>query len=379
MSETPPIIRLPLYRQVMKALQGRVEKKQPGDRLGTESEFVKEYAVSLVTVRQALKELEKEGVIERRQGSGTFVAEASAPQRHVGIFLDVDPTHPLLSPFFLKLAQEIRRVFNEYQIPSRTYYGFAGPAYIKDGVLSSEEVLEDARWNRLKGLICFYTKRHESWYPLLQSKNIPVLDTQYYWDRGWYSKSSFLRKALAHFQQRGRRKLAVLAWENPVLQVKPFQEEIRALAPQYGIELDEQLLDITAHTWEMGMGWEHFRDLWLRRDAHKPDSLIILDDMLFSDCQKAIEELRIRVPDDLDILVKSSDAMNLNARFPVHVYRVSAQISARKFADTMRAMLNGDTPSDSKPSYEIQLEEPCPFSSTRPSSSHATLHTHTIL
>jgi GntR family transcriptional repressor for pyruvate dehydrogenase complex len=50
---------------------------KPGDRLPTEEEIARELKVSKVTVREALRELESDGIIEKRRGmyGGSFVAE----------------------------------------------------------------------------------------------------------------------------------------------------------------------------------------------------------------------------------------------------------------------------------------------------------------
>lgn len=48
---------------------------QPGMRLPSERELVQEFGCARMTVHRALRELEDEGLIERRQGSGSYVAE----------------------------------------------------------------------------------------------------------------------------------------------------------------------------------------------------------------------------------------------------------------------------------------------------------------
>lgn len=48
---------------------------QPGVRLPSERELVQEFGCARMTVHRALRELEDEGLIERRQGSGSYVAE----------------------------------------------------------------------------------------------------------------------------------------------------------------------------------------------------------------------------------------------------------------------------------------------------------------
>lgn len=68
----------PLYVQVREALRRDITTRQlrPGDQLPTESELEQQFAVSRATIRQAVGELEAEGVLRRVQGRGTFVAAA---------------------------------------------------------------------------------------------------------------------------------------------------------------------------------------------------------------------------------------------------------------------------------------------------------------
>ncbi len=69
--------RVPLYYQLENLLREKINSGavSPGDRLPTESDLIEQYGVSRITVRQALQALADEGLIERRQGRGTFVAE----------------------------------------------------------------------------------------------------------------------------------------------------------------------------------------------------------------------------------------------------------------------------------------------------------------
>jgi Transcriptional regulators len=69
----------PLYHQLMQRLRADIEQgKYPvGSQIPPEHELVELYRVSRVTVRRALSELTGEGLLERKQGKGTFV---SAPR-----------------------------------------------------------------------------------------------------------------------------------------------------------------------------------------------------------------------------------------------------------------------------------------------------------
>ena len=67
----------PMYRQIADALREKISagELKPGDALPTESSLQEAFNVSRVTVRQALKLLTEEHIIESIQGSGTYVKE----------------------------------------------------------------------------------------------------------------------------------------------------------------------------------------------------------------------------------------------------------------------------------------------------------------
>jgi GntR family transcriptional regulator len=66
----------PAYRRIQNAIRKRIEagKLRAGDVVDSERELAKIHKVSLMTARHALADLAREGVVERRQGAGTFVA-----------------------------------------------------------------------------------------------------------------------------------------------------------------------------------------------------------------------------------------------------------------------------------------------------------------
>lgn len=67
----------PMYRQIADALREKINEGElkPGDALPTESSLQEAFNVSRVTVRQALKLLTEEQIVESIQGSGTYVKE----------------------------------------------------------------------------------------------------------------------------------------------------------------------------------------------------------------------------------------------------------------------------------------------------------------
>src|SRR5215469_6464970 len=67
---------IPAYQRIQVAIRERIDSGElkPGDAVTSERELAKIHRVSLMTARHALAGLEREGMVERRRGAGTFVA-----------------------------------------------------------------------------------------------------------------------------------------------------------------------------------------------------------------------------------------------------------------------------------------------------------------
>ncbi|MFW6148871.1 MAG: GntR family transcriptional regulator [Atribacterota bacterium] len=66
--------RFPIYYMIEKELEKMIEKLEPNDRLPTEKQLTKDYSVSRKTIRTALLNLVRKGLIYRKPGKGTFVS-----------------------------------------------------------------------------------------------------------------------------------------------------------------------------------------------------------------------------------------------------------------------------------------------------------------
>ena len=67
---------IPAYVEIQQAVRRQIQADQlkPGDPVSSERELARQHGVSLMTARHALAVLEREGVVERRPGAGTFIA-----------------------------------------------------------------------------------------------------------------------------------------------------------------------------------------------------------------------------------------------------------------------------------------------------------------
>src|SRR5438309_10788287 len=67
---------LPAYQKIQGSIRERIDTGdlKPGDAVASERELARLHRVSLMTARHALAGLEREGLVVRRRGAGTFVA-----------------------------------------------------------------------------------------------------------------------------------------------------------------------------------------------------------------------------------------------------------------------------------------------------------------
>ena len=73
----PNVIPVPRYYQIVRNLEKFIDDNNcaPGDKLPSENELQLTFDVSRITARRALEEMERNGLVIRRRGKGTYVAK----------------------------------------------------------------------------------------------------------------------------------------------------------------------------------------------------------------------------------------------------------------------------------------------------------------
>ena len=77
----------PMYIKIHNQIKRDIENKKyaVGERIPAERQLAAEFKVSRMTLRQAIKTLEDDGILERRLGSGTYVASQKVQEKMSGI------------------------------------------------------------------------------------------------------------------------------------------------------------------------------------------------------------------------------------------------------------------------------------------------------
>jgi len=105
---------VPLYVKIREDIRADINQGivQRGERLPSEDELASRYGVSRMTVRQGINDLIDEGLLYRRHGVGTFVAQ-----------LHVERDHSRLTNFFeiskMSGVQASERVLNLEVVPAK--------------------------------------------------------------------------------------------------------------------------------------------------------------------------------------------------------------------------------------------------------------------
>jgi GntR family transcriptional regulator len=107
MSSVRPIDKenpIPYYIQLKQSLSEKIERGEwkPGEQLPSEPELCQVFDVSRTVIRQALQEMAYEGLVVRKKGKGSFVAEPkiseNLAQKLTGFYQDqAERGHPPVS------------------------------------------------------------------------------------------------------------------------------------------------------------------------------------------------------------------------------------------------------------------------------------------
>jgi DNA-binding LacI/PurR family transcriptional regulator len=294
------------------------------------------YAVSLVTIREALLLLEQEGWLELKHGKGCYVRRSQTPDRHIAILVELDILRPGTSPFFLSIVNRLRWIFSHRQQSFRLHIGHATEPEHAFGDPTCHGFLDDVENDHVSGVVAVATLPRLKLVTPLRKRNIPSVGMDINGFDGTVSLDyrQMLREGAGILIRQGCRRLAMvgdcLTGANADIDENAFEQEIR----QNGLVYRPEWVRTTLTTSHRGTGWDDFIGAWNAR-KEKPDGLLINDDMLLADVDLAIRAMNIQVPQQLKVVLATSRNIPHNASFPLT--RLENQPEA--MADAMAELL----------------------------------------
>jgi DNA-binding LacI/PurR family transcriptional regulator len=295
----------PLYHQIIDDIQQRVKSGnlKVGDQIGSQNELAKEYNVSLITVKKALSELIKEGILYSRVGKGTYVASQNPKSQNVTTRTIGLVLQDMKSPFFSLIAQEAENIAFQ-----RGYSIFFSNV---SGQLEKEESqISQFRQMGVSGLIIasmthvYYAdemirKLHNEGFPYVMVSYIH--DPDIYFVGTNHEYGGYI--ATGHLIEGGYKRISYINGEegNLVGELR-YQGYVRALT-EHGREVNDKYVYRLPHGgewYDFTSGYEMGKIICKLSD--RPDAVFLYNDLAALGFQRAILEFGLRIPEDMAIV-----------------------------------------------------------------------------
>lgn len=351
MSTQPlPLNRVSLYEQIASRLLERIRSSsKPGDRLPSEAALSKELGVSAITLREALSVLAFRGVIERRHGSGTYVADPAASQ-WVAIVTNLDLSHPYVSYFHRRVAYHLRALLVAAGLRVRIYSGTAaGTPSLTDAADLPEAALRDLNLGFVRAVVYLPSTGWE----VFRNAGVPMIGTN---PSLPYSVSmrheDLVPSGLEALADRGCKRVALLCWDGNATADSQWKEQLAL----YGLSSNPEWVKTRLDYSRTAAGWHGFHELWSALDE-KPDGVIIDDDILFREVSLAILSERIDVPEKLKVFTAYNIGSRIVLPFPCLTFEVDPDQHARELASLCQLAISENPPKSKHARLPVQIVE----------------------
>ncbi len=131
-----PIKRSRIYEHIVEQIQTLIRdgRWSPGDQIPPERELAERFRVSRTSVREALRALEMQGIIESRQGGGTFIRSA-----------DLEALIPSMAAAILRGWKEVEEILDVRHILEPGIARLAASRATEEHVAEMERLVERQR------------------------------------------------------------------------------------------------------------------------------------------------------------------------------------------------------------------------------------------
>ena len=291
-----------------------LEKYQRGDRFYTEGELAAMFGVSRLTVRQAVGLLVNENRLERRRGSGTFVASGVERQAEAGRIIGVITAYT--DYVFSGVLQSIETTLANH--------GYAMQlAFTLDQDELERQALASMLSSRLAGILYVHSKNviYNPNIPLLkeiEKKGIPLIQL---FSRSSYTKFPYIalddvaagKIAVDHLISAGHKEIAGLFMSDTMQGILRYEGYARALC---GAGITPNPRHSLWFTQEESDSLFNGKSRLVER-LEGCTGLLCLNDFYACRMIKLLEENGIYVPDDISIVSVDNSDLAEHGRVPL--------------------------------------------------------------
>lgn len=335
--------RLPKYILLKNELLHWIEsgRLSPGNQVPSENEIAEQFSLSRQTVRQAFSELERQGLLERVQGKGTFVRSAgtrtdTAQPRTIGIVTTYISDY--IFPHIVRGA--------EAELRSRGYRLLL--ASTDNDKEKEMECLRLMLSEPLSGLIIEPTKSAEGnpnlpFYLSMQSRNLPFLMIN---ERYRELEVPCLKvddelgglAAARYLIKQGHKRIAGFFKTDDLQGVNRLRGFMHAHR-EAGIPLSPEHVVTYATAQKSELPLKRVRELLSAQD--RPTALVAYNDELAVPLINAARELGLSVPNDVSVVGFDDSALALASGVPLTTLTHPKEEMGREAARRLVAMIEG--------------------------------------
>jgi DNA-binding LacI/PurR family transcriptional regulator len=330
--------------------------KQFRERLGvTQVELAAKLGVSFATVNRwengqnspSQLALSQIFTLDRNRSalskSGTS-SESETGQPSIALFTELDILYPQLSRYFPYAFRSLRKYFLAAGYQTRLYTGRklpAGSARANDPCYA--QLFRDAARGEVCGVVALHAafRWEQDWAGQLAACGVSLVgDRPAFTHAVLFPHRQWISSAVRHLAAQGRKRFALASWlpgQAGATIVEAFRDEIN----RQGLNHRPEWIRRDLHPNKPGSGWAQFREIWTSH-REKPDGLIITDDQLVPDVSAAINDLRVRVPDQLMLVAHANKGCPIRGPLPLTKLEFDTDASVRAIAKLMLKLVRGE-------------------------------------
>lgn len=307
-----------LRRQLLQGIRSFALSHRPGTPVPSENAMATRYGLSRCTVGRAYKELEQEGVIYRKRGSGTFVKI-----RHIDPICYILPAPEIQNrPGFnaetfygaREKAHELHIPFDSLPATMTNRRADVDPAFFREMPDGTAVVLHGNWFRRIFELLI--RKRCRVSFVSSQAEDDYLFDDLM---RGWHlveiDRRGSIRQVIAHLKHQGCRRIAML--HNYPHHLSPFFLGFREALAAEELPFHPEL-SLFVHS-DMAAGYDYLHHLLRLRERYPFDAVVTATLPQTLGALQALREARIEVPRDIALVSLTDHDLLLRNPIPVSV------------------------------------------------------------